>query len=76
MLALNFLPFFKDSVDEIETGGENRDGSVLVRADPSLGTELGLSRIQYPASGNSESQGVESLSRPINLHQAIRSHKG
>ncbi|KAK4320327.1 hypothetical protein Pmani_008833 [Petrolisthes manimaculis] len=29
MLALNFLPFFKDSVDEIETGGENRDGSVL-----------------------------------------------
>ncbi|KAK4302826.1 hypothetical protein Pmani_025112 [Petrolisthes manimaculis] len=76
MLALSFLPFFKDSVDEIETGGENRDGSVLVRADPSLGTELGLSRIQYPASGNSESQGVESLSRPINLHQAIRSHKG
>ncbi|KAK4309045.1 hypothetical protein Pmani_019304 [Petrolisthes manimaculis] len=36
MLALNFLPFFKDSVDEIETGGENRDGSVLPETSQSV----------------------------------------
>ncbi|KAK4314533.1 hypothetical protein Pmani_014238 [Petrolisthes manimaculis] len=50
-----------------------RDGSVLLWADPSLGAELGLSRIQYTTSGISESQGVESLSLPIDLPPSLDS---
>ncbi|KAK4326014.1 hypothetical protein Pmani_003437 [Petrolisthes manimaculis] len=70
------LPSFlslKAALTRLRRVVKKRDGSSLVWADPSLGAELGLSRIQYPASGNSESQGVESLSRPIDLHPSLDS---
>ncbi|KAK4311791.1 hypothetical protein Pmani_016747 [Petrolisthes manimaculis] len=70
------LPSFlslKAALTRLRRVVKKRDGSSLVWADHSLGAELGLSRIQYPASGNSESQGVESLSRPIDLHPSLDS---
>ncbi|KAK4328606.1 hypothetical protein Pmani_001082 [Petrolisthes manimaculis] len=66
------LPAFltlKAALTRLRRVVKNRDGSVLLWVAPSLGAEFGLSRIQYPASGNSESQGVKSLFRPINRHQ-------